>query len=269
MRVHERFPQGIQLYTDFVDLIPTMRWQASKLRHGTWEPETFAILDSLIHRDTVLLDIGAWIGVLTLFGAARAKRVVAYEPDPNAFEALTDNVALNACTNVICAPTAIGAQDGPVLLGGSPIDGRFGCSTSQVCQSDSSITNCLQVPAIRLDSAVDRLGLTNDERLFIKMDIEGGEFFAIPASQEVWKRKPQPILLLSLHGKLQPLPEMTHRVVSHLADYYGSDTVRIVTWDSDAGQARLLPLKSRVASDSMESLLFASSSDLERMARAL
>lgn len=268
MRMHQDFPQGVRLHTDVVDLVPTMRWLTKTLQHESWEPDTFAILNTLVDPDTVMLDIGAWIGVLSVFCAKRAKRVVAYEPDPQAFEVLTANVALNACHNVTCTPTAISDSDGFVFLAGNPADGRFGCSTSQIRPSRDATTTGVQVPSLRLDDAVDRLRLSDGERLFIKMDIEGGECFAIPAAHKVWERRPKPVLLLSLHGKLVPRPEMTPGVVTHLTTCYGSDLVRIVTWDAEARRLRLLPLIRPVAGDSMESLLFAPLDDLERAAHA-
>ena len=60
-----------------------------------WEATTFAVLTSRLTTGSTLVDVGAWIGPMTLVAAACGARVVAYEPDPAAADELRDNVAAN------------------------------------------------------------------------------------------------------------------------------------------------------------------------------
>ena len=53
-----------------------------KLAEGRWETHTFDALGKYLDADTVLIDIGAWIGVTPFWSAQGAKAVVAVEPDP-------------------------------------------------------------------------------------------------------------------------------------------------------------------------------------------
>ena len=69
-----------------------------KAAAGKWEPETFAVLNAHLGPDRDYLDIGAWIGPTVLYGARKARRVVALEPDPVAFRALSWNIELNVCS---------------------------------------------------------------------------------------------------------------------------------------------------------------------------
>ena len=62
---------------------------------GTWEPTTFQVFDREIDAQTTVLDFGAWIGPTTLYAAARARRVIAFEPDPIAANHLRSNIAIN------------------------------------------------------------------------------------------------------------------------------------------------------------------------------
>jgi hypothetical protein len=60
-----------------------------------WEPYTFDILEKFLSKQHSYLDIGAWVGPTTLFGAQLAKKCYAFEPDPVAYSALIRNLDLN------------------------------------------------------------------------------------------------------------------------------------------------------------------------------
>src|SRR5262245_48746855 len=62
--------------------LPEYRKFYRKLAEGRWEPHTFEALRRFLDRETVLIDIGAWIGVTPFFAAGIAKAVVAVDPDP-------------------------------------------------------------------------------------------------------------------------------------------------------------------------------------------
>lgn len=67
-------------------------WRAETLLEK--EPDTIAWLDSL-PAEAVLWDIGANVGVFTLYAARRGCRVVAFEPCINNYELLCRNLAFN------------------------------------------------------------------------------------------------------------------------------------------------------------------------------
>lgn len=57
-----------------------------------WEPGTFHILDLFKNDKGILIDIGAWIGPITLYSASLFNKIVSIEADPVAIEALTANI---------------------------------------------------------------------------------------------------------------------------------------------------------------------------------
>jgi hypothetical protein len=59
--------------------------------------EVDRILPSLIDGDTVFADVGAYMGLYTVYACRRARRVLAVEPNPMALAHLKANVALNNC----------------------------------------------------------------------------------------------------------------------------------------------------------------------------
>jgi FkbM family methyltransferase len=163
-----------RLGTEFrVVVSPQYRfWDA--FEHGEWEPDTLRIFDAFIDPTTVVLDVGAWIGPTTLYAAGRAARVIAFEPDPVAFAELCANVRANGtqqwASTVSARMVAIGAHDGTVVLG-NPL--QAGDSGSGTFFADSAVQ--WRAESLTLDTvlAAEDLG---EARLFVKMDIEGGEY---------------------------------------------------------------------------------------------
>src|SRR5262245_2468363 len=49
---------------------------------GHWEETTLRFVVAATDKDTTFIDIGAWIGAVSLLAGARAKRVISLEPDP-------------------------------------------------------------------------------------------------------------------------------------------------------------------------------------------
>jgi hypothetical protein len=60
----------------------------ARLAKDKWEPHTFEALRRCVDANTVVLDIGAWIGVTPFWAAQIAKHVIAVEPDPKCLEIL-------------------------------------------------------------------------------------------------------------------------------------------------------------------------------------
>jgi len=135
---------------------------------GTWEPETFQILRRFLDRDHSFLDIGAWIGPVTLYGSQLAKHCYSVEPDPAAFKQLSKNVQLNQFDNVTLCNDAIHTYNGETRMGnrqhtqGNSMSGILWSNESGWDVNCSTFVNFFQKHIIR-------------DCNFIKMDIEGTE----------------------------------------------------------------------------------------------
>lgn len=183
-----------------------------RVSSGKWENHTLDIIDSFANKEHIILDIGAWNGITTLYGASDYKKVVAIEADPKAIEKFKKNVGVNDFTNIILINKAISDRNGLAEFGGN---GGFGNSESTLLVSDEGFIKeggektrgrsinsedyrgkqKTQVetiePSFILQYLTDPVGL-------IKMDIEGGEKIVIPAMKEMLTKLRSP-LLLSLH----------------------------------------------------------------------
>jgi FkbM family methyltransferase len=165
----------------------------SKAERGVWEPDTFSIIDRHVESASTVLDLGANIGAITLYAAQEAKRVICFEPDPISRDMLLDNIAANPKVRGKIEVVAKAVHPSGQLL-------KFG---SKGLGGDSMSTHVIPelrtfwiVPTIKPDEIAAMLPDTGP--VFVKIDIEGGEYDVVPAACTLWQRKDVTVLL-SMH----------------------------------------------------------------------
>jgi FkbM family methyltransferase len=116
-----------------------------------------------------IIDIGAGLGDFTAYAAQRSPRgrVLAYEPFPESFALLRQNVKLNNLRNVEAQPYAIAAQTGTLPL-------NVGMAEAVQHSTTQSGEKAIEVQAISLAQVFDEQQVECCD--FLKMDIEGGEY---------------------------------------------------------------------------------------------
>jgi FkbM family methyltransferase len=139
-----------------------------------------------------VFDIGAHLGLHTLFYSAVADRVVSFEPAPQNYARLIDNIRLNGRTNISTWNIALSDQSATLDF----LDGG-------ISQTGTLLTNAkhaqgfrkIQVQAHRLDD----LDLPAPD--LIKIDCEGAEMQVLRGAAETL-RKHRPIVHLEVHPLL-------------------------------------------------------------------
>ncbi|EDP97358.1 methyltransferase, FkbM family protein [Kordia algicida OT-1] len=161
-----------------------------------WEPHTFAIFDHFINEDSVVLDIGSWSGVLTLYAAKTAKEVHALDPDPVCFSELNRNVQLNPAVadKIKTYKTAISAQKETVRLSARE---TYGASSSSILERKRDAENSLELETISLADFLEKENIQKVD--FIKMDVEGAEFKILPTIGKAIEKINYPTLYISFH----------------------------------------------------------------------
>jgi FkbM family methyltransferase len=165
--------------------------------HGPWEPDTVAAFETFLPPGTHYLDLGAWVGPTVFLAAPNAASICCAEPDPVAREVLEQNLSLNptvqAKTRVL--PVAVGAESGEVELR-SPKAGGDSMSSVLSLAHPASVSRVRQVAVQELlrDEEIARCD-------FIKMDVEGAEYWIVPALAEHLRRA-RPQLYVSTHPNL-------------------------------------------------------------------
>ncbi|HYP39562.1 MAG TPA: FkbM family methyltransferase [Chloroflexia bacterium] len=147
--------------TDRVLVLPRFRGVPE-----TYEPEFWHQIMSLLKLDSVVVDVGAYIGLYTVAIAKHlgsSGKVIAFEPDPDSFAALKAHVQLNRVSDhVELIQVAASAENGTVAFE----VGRHSMSRIAGTQTQDA----RMVRSVRLDTILARNRVD-----ILKIDVEGFE----------------------------------------------------------------------------------------------
>ena len=186
---------------------------------GRYEPNEFSWLQCVLKPGMTFLDVGANLGLYTLFASRRVSgngRVIAIEPSSREMELLRKQVEQNSLGNVSLLSVALLDHPAEVVLliasanhAGHNTLGAFGYNTE--------LENREKVRALRLDDVVESAQLKRVD--VIKMDIEGAELAALRGAAGTLAQH-RPSLLMELSDRaLQHQNASSAEVLSLLADY--------------------------------------------------
>jgi FkbM family methyltransferase len=151
----------------------------------------FNFLSTQLSKYRRVLDLGANIGIYSVFFAARVERVDAFEPEPSVREKLKVNLQMNGLNNITIHKSCVGKISGNITFTPPQKNNQgIGKVTNEVEQG-------IELPCISLD---DFLGEPLQEACLIKMDIEGAEWLALQGSQRILSQRQAPLsILLEVH----------------------------------------------------------------------
>jgi FkbM family methyltransferase len=163
------------------------------LRHA--RPALAPVLDATLELGSVFADVGANLGLYTLWAARRVStqgRVHAFEPVPDVRERLRCNVALNAFDQVEIVASAVGAEPGRVTL--NRVAGASGRTSRYVHPEAGSI----EAPVVALD-AYFRGRRPPD---LLKIDVEGMELDVLLGARELLASESAPAIVFEAGAEL-------------------------------------------------------------------
>ncbi|NBS54060.1 FkbM family methyltransferase [bacterium] len=191
---------------------------------GNSEPDLFAFYDSFLQKGMVAVDVGANIGLHTLFMAKRVApggRVLAFEPSPKNFSRLKEHVEKNCADNVHIFPLAVGDCAGTGFFYENANDS----SRSHFSNKGSGLV----VEIIRLDDICRSEGVQRID--FLKLDVEGFEMRALEGAEPLFFAGSCAVLQIELDpNNLARQGSQENKVASWLIDR----GYRFVVWDSSA-----------------------------------
>ncbi|MFW0871389.1 MAG: FkbM family methyltransferase [Patescibacteria group bacterium] len=137
----------------------------------------FAIFRKYIQKDSVVFDVGANIGLFSIFFAKLAPlgKVYALEATESSFIYLIKNIAQNTIKNIFPIYGAVSDTRGTVSF----FEHTYSHEQDYI---DISGTKGKAVLALRLDDAMQMTGVSQID--FLKIDIEGGELMALKSLGE-------------------------------------------------------------------------------------
>jgi FkbM family methyltransferase len=165
--------------------------------YNAYEPEVVALFASLLDKDSVVFDIGAWIGNYTLLAATRAKQVIALETNPENISRINDNLSLNEGFDKIITVLNIGASNKKTV---AALDKRESRIMDRVLDMPEGKTDAEDV--IRVDT-LDNIAANLDIKHIdlVMMDIEAHEIYALEGMKELLSKKAVKHLIIEVHPK--------------------------------------------------------------------
>ena len=169
--------------------------------YGSYEPIETYIVRALLHPGMVVVDAGANIGQYTLLAAMEVGihgQVHAFEPVPKNFKQLAAHVLKNNLTNIVhmsMIPLWYKPETLSLCLRADMADNAGAYSVGMPSEGGDVLSwvNCL---ATTLDDYVAEKSLKKVD--FIKMDIEGSEWFALRGAVSLFSYC-QPTILLEIN----------------------------------------------------------------------
>lgn len=230
----QELPRRVRIGTRTIHVADDQPTFWDRVEAGRWEPGTLALIEQLVDGGTTFLDLGAWVGPTALYAATRARRVLAVEADPAALEQLKRNLAVNPdlAQRIEIVAGAINAHQGLVRLGARRKAGDS-MSSTLLAGSEHTWTAAAITPA-QLAGRLRR-----DERLVIKIDIEGAEYALLPHLGPLLDRADailaafHPAILAAALGDGREAARQTRAALSALASF----TAHPVTSDGAGGRS--------------------------------
>ena len=191
---------------------------------GHSEPDLFAFYDSFLKKGMLAVDVGANIGLHTLFMAKRVSpggRVLSFEPSPKNFSRLKEHVEKNHLENVRIFSLALGDHRGTGFFNEDFNDS----SRSHFSGEGHGLTvNIARLDDICLSEGVQRID-------FLKLDVEGFEMRVLEGARSFFSAGSCAVLQIELDpNNLARQGSQETKVASWLSDR----GYRFVVWDPAA-----------------------------------
>lgn len=191
-----------------------------KLYRGEhFEKDELAIASRYIKNDSMILDIGANIGLHALGFAsiARAGMVIAFEPQPKTFRILQQNIVQNRISNIIPLNLAI-AQEPRIAEFYVMEDDAY---SSLIDTGRKTLCDRIKVLCASIDGLLGEIKMD-----FVKIDVEGLELNVLQ-SMRGQLEKHHPVIFCEIYkGKIED--NDPHETISYLKLGLGYKAYRVI-----------------------------------------
>lgn len=162
-----------------------------------YEPTLSSIAVKLVKSGDTILDVGAnfgWYSTLFSKCASPGGGVVSYEPSPYSYKILTENIRLNEMESSIqTRPVCVGNSSGVITL-----DQGFVSESGLAHVVSDKAESTIEVAVVALDEDLsDKIGRI----AYIKIDVEGYEYFALEGASQILDVENQPIIQIELNDE--------------------------------------------------------------------
>jgi FkbM family methyltransferase len=169
---------------------------------GLYEPPVTRVFERHVPRGGTIVDAGANWGYFSLIAAALSGpggNVLALEPDPRQFDALSRNVSLNGFDHVQAVRAAAAAAPGQLTLVGYDDDAaNRGVSRVTSSADAAGSSRQFEAPAVTIDALTEAFAAVD----LVKIDVEGAEDLVLQGMQAGLASRRYRAIVLELHPGL-------------------------------------------------------------------
>ena len=212
---------------------------AKGLFFNEFEKKELEIFQLLLTNGSILIDAGANIGLYSIVGSrliGPTGKVFSFEPSKSTFNLLLNNIKLNKVKNII--PTNIGLGDniGETIslshnIEGGDAENYILKSQNETIILDNGLNKNQLTESITLDT-LDNFQLKNNIKKvdFLKIDVEGYEYYLLKGAENLLKNNPEIIILFECADHLAKRAGAKQTDVFDFLNNLGID---IAYWDEN------------------------------------
>ncbi len=187
---------------------------------GIYEEGTLHVMQTCLHEGDRFLDIGSNLGMMSMFAATQvgpSGQVYAFEPQPNTFKMLKQNITMNGFQNIHPHNMAVGSHPESTTI----YDSLGNRGSASLLKSENSSDQSSDVDVIPLDDVIQEKKI---ERIkMMKIDVEGWELEVLKGAKHLLASPQAPVLCIEYsdkhpiqNGKLIDI----YRLVTESNDYH-------------------------------------------------
>ena len=187
------------------------------LLKNNWVHESFeqSIISSLLENDPsnfYFIDVGASYGLFTFLAApfSNVKKIISVEASPKTFSYLNKSVQSNGLSEkVICLNAAVSSSQGEVFyIEEHPRYSEWNRVFTKI-PSDENNKESSEVNSVTIDNIISEYlpSVSSNDKILIKIDIEGGEPSAFIGMNRLFSSETDFIMMIEFHAGLLNIGE--------------------------------------------------------------
>lgn len=187
-------------FAHYGDITRMLYEQQHLVKFGkSFEADVLQRFLELIRPGSVILDIGANVGLFSLVGSEGTGpngKILAFEPQPLTHATLLRNLSLNGAGNVRTFPIALSDQPGRIRLSvPKEVRATYSYGDSYLSIDPSAHDDPMaQIECKRLDDVLAEQGI--DRVDLIKIDVEGAEYLCLKGATRLLDSQHKPVILM-------------------------------------------------------------------------